>query len=55
MRKSVIIFASLVVCFSTIALFSSSMRGEDNPNPPREIESTILPQMVKAVDMDKDF
>ncbi|MEL6721334.1 MAG: lytic transglycosylase domain-containing protein, partial [Bacteroidota bacterium] len=55
MRRSLIVFASLVVCFSIIAIFSSSMRGEDNPNPPQEIESTILPQMVKAVDMNKDF
>lgn len=55
MRKSIIVFASLVVCFSTIALFSSSMKGEENPNPPKGIGSTILPQMVKSVDMGKDF
>ncbi|MEM8523471.1 MAG: lytic transglycosylase domain-containing protein [Bacteroidota bacterium] len=55
MRRSIIVFASLVVSFSIIAVFSSSMKGGENPNPPQEIETTILPQMVKAVDMNKDF
>jgi len=31
------------------------MRGEESPNSPQELETTILPQMVKSVDMDKDF